>query len=181
MGDSRLSLSSILIKTVVVHTVTYFVMGILAFTLFDYTTAFAQPNVASFMRQTDDPLVMAGVLFQPIRGLLFGVVFYLLRQELLARERGWLMMWLMLVIVGILSTFGPAPGSIEGMIYTKWPISSQLTGYLEVVTQALLLSVILYYWVNNPGKRWLNWVLGIAFVLVLALPALGLILAPLAT
>jgi hypothetical protein len=40
---------------------------------------------------------------------------------------------------------------------------------------------VLHYWVNHPRNRWFNWVLCIAFALVLALPALGLILGPLAT
>jgi len=45
-------------------------------------------------------------------------------------------------------------------------------GYLEVVPQALLLSLILCYWVNHP-KKWLNWILGILFFLSMALPVLG--------
>jgi uncharacterized membrane protein len=81
------------------------------------------------------------------------------------------------VALGILSTFGPAPGSVEGMLYTVIPISQQMTGWLEVVPQALLLSVILFYWVNHPEKRWLNWVMGVIFVVVLLLPALGLLVS----
>ena len=79
--------------------------------------------------------------------------------------------------LGILSTFGPAPGSIEGMIYTLIPLTDQLTGLLEVVPQALLLSVILFYWVNHPEKKWLNRVLGSVFFLMLLLPVLGLLVA----
>ena len=37
------------------------------------------------MRRKDDPVLMAGPLFQPIRGVLFGVVFYLLRREYFGR------------------------------------------------------------------------------------------------
>jgi hypothetical protein len=43
----------------------------------------------------------------------------------------------------------------------------------EVFVQTFLLSVLLFYWINHP-KKWLNWVLGVAFVLVLFFPALGL-------
>jgi hypothetical protein len=85
-------------------------------------------------------------------------------------------MWWLLVALGILSTFGPAPGSVEGMVYTVIPIS--LTGYVEVVPQALLLSLGLYYWVKYAGKQWLNWLLTVAFVVALLLPALGLFLTP---
>jgi hypothetical protein len=73
----------------------------------------------------------------------------------------------MLVVVGILSTFGPAPSSIEGLIYTKLSFKGLWGGLVEVLTQSLLLSVITYYWVTHPEKRWLNWVLGILFVIAL--------------
>ena len=55
------------------------------------------------------------------------------------------------------------------------PHLSQLLGLSEVVSQSLLLSIILCYWVNHPDKRWLNWVLGAAFVIILTLPILGLL------
>jgi hypothetical protein len=41
-----------------------------------------------------------------------------------------------------------------------------------------LLSAGLFYWVKHSDRRWLNWVLGIAFFVALLLPALGLFLAP---
>lgn len=163
-------------KAIVAHTITYFLMGLLAATFLDYAARFARPEMACWMRPVSDPLVMAGPLFQPIRGLIFALVFYPLRESLFGKRNGWLVMWWTLVGLGILSTFGPPPASIEGMIYTIIPIADQLTGLLEVVPQALLLSVILFYWINHPEKRWLNWVLGTVFFLVLLLTALGLLL-----
>jgi hypothetical protein len=154
------------------------VCGILAFVVLDYESRFADPQVRVFMRQTDEPIVMAGPLFQPIRGILFAVAFYLLRSVLFDRKFGWLVMWTTLVTVGILSTFGPSPGSVEGMVYTVFPIPLQLIGMVEVLAQSLLLSVILCYWVNHPEKRWLTWLLGIAFFLVILLPTMGLLMGP---
>lgn len=69
-------------KTIAAHTLTYLAAGLVAFSLFDYATGLADPTLAALVRQTDDPLVQAGVLFQPIRGLLFGLVFYSLRDSL---------------------------------------------------------------------------------------------------
>jgi hypothetical protein len=80
-----------------------------------------------------------------------------------------------LPMVGILSTFGTAPGSIEGLIYTKASFTGLWGGGIEVLLQSLLLSVLTCYWVNHPEKKWLNWVLGILFFLALILPALGLL------
>jgi hypothetical protein len=151
-------------------------MGILAFFFFDYSIQYADTSVRLLMRQTTEPLVMAGPLFQPIRGLLFGIAFYLLREVLFGKKNGWLTMWIVLVIIGILSPFGPAPGSIEGMIFTVLPLSSHLMGQPEIYLQSLLLSVVLFYWVNHPEKKWLNWVLGVTFLLVLLFPTLGLLM-----
>jgi hypothetical protein len=166
-------------RTIVVHTITYILMGMLASTLLGYAEAFAAPWMACWMRQLDDPMVIAGPLFQPIRGLLFALAFYPLRDTLFGKRYGWLVSWWLLVALGVLSTFGPSPGSVEGMLYTVIPVSQQIMGWLEVVPQALLLSAILFYWVNHPEKRWLNWLMGVIFVVMLLLPALGLLVTAL--
>jgi hypothetical protein len=175
MHAKQPGLWEIVAKTTVAHTLTYFAMGLVAFSVFNYTTRFADPALSALMRPTDDPLVQAGVLFQPIRGALFGLVFYLLREVLFRQKDGWLVLWVTLVVVGIFSTFGTAPGSIEGFIYTKVSFRGLEGGMVEVLTQSLLLSVLVYYWVNHPEKRWLNWALGVLFFVVLLLPALGLL------
>jgi hypothetical protein len=176
MGTDRPSVLTIVAKTIVVHTVTYFIVGVLAFTLLDYTTRFAAPLVSSLMRPMDDPLVAAGPLFQPLRGLLFGIVFYLLRDVLFVRKNGWLTIWVMLAFVGIFSTFGPTSGSIEGMVYTKLPIAGQLVGLIEILAQSLLLSILIFYWVTHPERRWMSWVLVGLFVLIILLTTLGILL-----
>jgi hypothetical protein len=177
MQPQRPTLLETVLKTIVVHTVTYFVLGILSFALFDYATLYSGPGVAPFLRPTSDPLVMAGPLFQPIRGLLLGVVLYLLREPFFARGKGWLTLWATLVVVGILSPYVAAPGSLEGLIYTTVPLSFHLTSLPEVVLQTLLFSAVLFYWVNHPQKTWLSWLLAILFFLMLVLPALGVLLS----
>jgi len=178
LEETRLSLSTLTLKTVVVHTITYFIAGFLAYTLGGYEKTFSEPPLSHLMRPTSDPMVMAGPLFQPVRGAIFALALYPLRRVLFGRSRGWLILWWLLLALGVLSTFGPAPGSVEGLIYTIIPPLDQILGLWEVLLQSLLLSVILFYWVNNPGKRWLNWTLGIAFSIVIILPLMGLFLAP---
>jgi hypothetical protein len=174
MKDRKLTCLTLVVKTIVVQTVTYFVVGFLAFLLLDYHRRYAEPPMNAFMRQTDAPWVMAGPLFQPIRGLLFALAFYPLRGILFGKAKGWLVLWLELTVLGIFSPFGPSPGSVEGMIYTIWPLELHAIGLPEVLLQSLALSVILHYWVNRPEQRWISWVLGVAFVLVLMFPVLGL-------
>jgi hypothetical protein len=168
------TLRETIVKTMVAHTITYFLVGLLAFLTLDYTARFSDPGAAAYNRPTSDPLVMAGPLFQPIRGLLFGVVFYLLRESFFRRPRGWLILWVTLVVIGIIGQFTGGLGSIEGLVYSRIPVLFQLLLLPEVIIQTLLLSVVLFYWINHP-KKWLNWVLGVVFFLILFFAALGLL------
>lgn len=173
--SKALTLVTLLVKTVVVHTITYFLMGIGAATFLNYAERFARPEMICWMRPTTDPMVMAGVLFQPLRGIVFALVFFPLREQLFGKRNGWLLLWWLLVALGILGTFGPAPGSIEGLVYTVIPWTEQVLGWLEVIPQALLLSLGLWLWVRHAHQRWLNWLFGMAFVVIIVLPILGLI------
>lgn len=177
-GPSRITFLGLTVKAIVVHTVTYFVMGLLALNLLDYRTAFEAPITREFMRPVTDPIVALGPSLQLLRGVLFAVAFYPLREVLFGRRKGWLTMWMLLVVLGILAPFAAAPGSLEGLLYTKLPVGLQLSGWLEIVTQALLLSVILHYWANHPRTRWIGWVLGIMYVLAVTASILGFVLAP---
>jgi hypothetical protein len=84
-------------------------------------------------------------------------------------------MWGLLVIIGIFSTYGPTRGSIEGVLYTQVPLWAHLRGLPEVLVQSFVYSVLLYYWINHPEKRWLTWVLGIMFCILMTFPILGLL------
>ena len=174
-NDKSVRLPVLVMMTIVAHTTTYLIMGIIASSLLNYADRFARPEMICWMRPVSDPLVMAGPLFQPIRGIIFALVFFPLREILFTRKNGWFIMWWILVALGIISTFGPSPGSIEGMIYTVIPWRDQLAGWLEVIPQAFLLSVVLFYWVRNPMKRWLNWALGAVFIIGMLLPVMGLL------
>jgi hypothetical protein len=178
MSNPQPGFGVLAIKTIITHTLTYFLVGLVAFTVLNYTELYARPDVAAYMRQTNEPIVALGPALQPIRGLLFALVFYFLREPLFGRNHGWLIIWLMLVVLGIFATFGPAPASVEGLIYLKAPMQEQLSGgLLEVLVQALLFAMLLYYWVNHPQQRWLSWGLGLAFVLVIFMSLMGFFMA----
>jgi hypothetical protein len=169
------SFATIALKTTMVHTVTYFVVGAVAFTLLNYSSRYANPIVANVLRQTDHPLIAAGPLFQVLRGFLFGIVFYTLREIIFPRKRGWLTLWLMLVIVGILSPFGAAPSSIEGMLYTVLPMWFHIMSLPEILIQSFLLAFLVHYWVNYTQKKWLGWAFGIVFAVVVLLSTMGIL------
>jgi hypothetical protein len=169
------SLASTLVKTTLTHTVTYFLMGLAALALLGYADKYADPAVSTLMRQTTDPLVAAGPLFQVIRGVLFGLVIFLLRDLVLDRKHGWLTLWVVLVIVGVISPFGAAPASIEGMIYTTLPLWFHINGLPEILLQSLLLAGIATWWINHPQNKWMGWLMGIIFTIILLLGTAGVL------
>jgi hypothetical protein len=172
MQDSQPRFVPLAVKTVVCHSITYMVMGALAYHFLHYADFINNP--CSGMRPVTSLWMILGVPLQVFRGVLFASVFYPLRTLLFGRRHGWLLMAWILIGVGILGTFAAPAGSLEGFIYTTVPVASQLRGYLEIVSQALLLSALLCYWVNHPAK-WLNWLLGIGYVICAGLPLLSLI------
>jgi hypothetical protein len=179
MKENQITLLSLTLKAIVSHTLTYFLVGLVASVIFNYSADFARPELRMYMRQLGDPWIALGPALQPIRGILFALAFYPLREILFKRQNGWLITWWLLVTLGILSTFGPAPGSVEGAIYTTLPFVDQFLsgGMLEILSQSFLFSVLLYYWVNHPEKRWLSWLLGILFALVVLMSLMGYLAA----
>jgi len=149
-GDFR----RFILRVCACHMVTYFVAGILAFVLLDYEKAFQSEHLSCWMRPTSSPWVALGPGLQWIRGLIFAVVLYPFRHVFLERSRGWLTLWGLLLGIGILSTYGPAPGSVEGLLYTTIPPLQQIAGLSEVVGQSLVFSVLLVAWHRRPHRAW---------------------------
>jgi hypothetical protein len=176
--DEQLRFPRIAITTIAVHTVTYFIAGVLALQLLDYAEFFASSDMAAIMRPISDPLVMAGPLFQPLRGLVFALAIYPIRAIVFTRPRGWLVLWGLFVALGIVSPFGPTPGSIEGMVYTVITVPHHLRGLPEVLVQSAALAFGVVYLVNHPDKRWLHRLVLAAFVVLMVLPVLGLLVGP---
>jgi len=173
MQDSQPRFLPLAAKTVACHSITYMIMGALAYHFLHYAEFISNP--CSGMRPITSLWMILGVPLQVFRGVLFASVFYFFREQLFGRKNGWLLMAWLLIGVGILGTFAAPAGSLEGFIYTTTPFWMQVRGYLEIVTQALLLSALLCYWVNHSGKKWLNWTLGIAYVICAGLPLLSLV------
>jgi hypothetical protein len=175
MGNPQPSFLSILYRTIISHTVTYFATGVIAAILLDYSTRMIRPDVAPIIRKITDPILVASPLFQPFRAALLAIVFYLLRDVLFNNRKGWLIMWCVLVVIGILTPFSASWGGIEGMIFFNFPIWDHITGWPEVFSQTLFLSVILTYWVNHPKSQRLHVILFVSFILAILLPIIALL------
>lgn len=156
------------------HIVSYFIMGIIAVFVLDYKKTFEEPPLSYLMKPVDSPWVALGPMLQIFRGLVFSCALWFFKDGFLFKKHGWLRLWGLLLGLAVLSTVGPAPGSIEGFIYTKIPVASQLRGYFEILPQTLFFSLLVFYWYENPRKLW-N-VLSIVLVsIIFILSSLGLI------
>lgn len=177
MNNPQPSFWSILYRTIISHTTTYFATGVVASILLGYTTRMTRPDVAPIIREITDPMLIASPLFQPLRAALLAFVFYLLRDVLFSNQKGWLIMWCMLVVIGILTPFSASFGGIEGMIFFNLPLWDHIVGWPEVFLQTLLFSIILTYWVDHPNSKRLRAVLLVGFILTMVLPIIALSVA----
>lgn len=105
---------------------------------------------ATYMRPFDSPLVRLGPFLQPLRGLLFAIGVWPLRRFLLDEKHGWLILWNIFIVFGILSTPAAAPCFIEGMLYTRLPLRYHLLGLPEIALQTLAFSAALLWWDRRP-------------------------------
>lgn len=166
-------------RSITCQMTSYFVIGWLASSAFNYRELFAtggSPAGTSwqYMRGFDSAWVPAGPILQCIRGCLFGVVLWPLRRAWLDQPRGWLRLWLLFVGLAILGPTAAAPGSLEGMIYTNLSWSDHLLGWPEMGAQTLLFSLILQRWYRCPS-RWWNRSMIAAVAIVCVLCTLGVL------
>ncbi|WP_296700598.1 hypothetical protein [Algoriphagus sp.] len=119
---------------------------------FNYEHVFTTGNLSSFMKPLDSPWVALGPSLQILRGFIFAIVLWPFRSIFLHEKNGWFKLWLLFIGLSILATFGPAIGSIDGMIYTTIPISQQILFLPELITQSFLLSFFIFYWYLKPKK-----------------------------
>ena len=105
------------------------------------------------MDEINPLMVMLG---QIVRGILLGFVIWWIKDSIIGKKLAWLKLWAILVIIGIISTYGPAPGSIEGLLYLApvddVPLILELS-ILEVMLQPLLFSIIVTYQRKNKSKK----------------------------
>lgn len=158
------------------HVLTYFLIGLAAFLVFDYRRAFETTELRYLMRPTTSPWVAAGPALQIFRGILFAAILYPLAAFILSRKDSVLLLWSLFIGFAILGTAGPSPGSLEGIIYTKLPISLHLMGLPEVVLQTLLFSAGLVLWCRKPA-RWKNVASGIGVAAVFLMSIAGFLAA----
>ena len=166
------------IKVALIHTLTYFIFGLLFSNIFDYSTVYSYNVVNNFMRNFDSPLILLGPFLQPIRAIFITIALYPIR-NIIATKLGFLKLWIILVFIGIIATPAASPSSLEGIIYTQLPIEYHLMSLPELLLQTFTFSILL--WVvellPHKDKNFSNrlFLLKIIFSLIFALFGMFLI------
>lgn len=140
------------IKVALIHTLTYFIFGLLFSNIFDYSTIYSYNVVNNFMRGFDSPLILLGPFLQPIRAIFITIALYPIR-NIIATKLGFLKLWIILVFIGIIATPAAAPSSLEGIIYTQLPLEYHLISLPELLLQTLTFSILLWAFELLPNKN----------------------------
>lgn len=133
--------SKFITRIMMIHVFTYLICGVIFSALFHYDVLYQQSNVKDFMWPVGSSSSLIGPAFQIVRGLLFGVILLFLK-SVMQQKRGWFKLWIIIAGIGIINTPGPAPCSIEGLIYTQLPLEFHLKAAPEILVQTLLFSYL---------------------------------------
>jgi hypothetical protein len=136
------------------HMVSYFIAGILAYTLMNYKGLFQTEGLSQLMRPIDSPWVAIGPALQVFRGLVLAAVLYPFRHVLFEEPKGWWRLFALVVGLSVLSASGPAPSSLEGIVYTKLTLMQHLQGLPELLLQNLMFAWALVAWSRRPSRPW---------------------------
>ncbi|MBZ5545327.1 MAG: hypothetical protein LAO07_16870 [Acidobacteriia bacterium] len=150
-------------KVVAAHVTTYFVAGAIFYQFLtkDFYTG-PNPIFATFMRTEAEPDLWAHVMtwFLPaqiLRGVLMAAVLYPLFDTLKTWSFGRRFLWIASVylVFAFWSAAGAAPGTIEGMVYMRPPITGlvHLKVQPEIIFQGLgLAALIAGAMIESPRK-----------------------------
>lgn len=173
MKNQQIRFSTFFWRITSSHMITYTIMGLIAANALNYQEVF---DSSETLRSYDSPWIAAGPMLQVIRGLIFALALWFFKEGFLFQKYGWLKLWGLVVGLSILSTAAAPPGSIEGFIYTTIPIVDQVKGYIELVPQTGLFSILVYYWFKYPKKVW-NIIGGFMVGLIILMSFMGILAA----
>jgi hypothetical protein len=143
MEDKMKKNTKFFLKVTLSHVFTYILCGIIFSTLFSYWGWISENN--NWRNINNDIIVRLAPVFQIIRGVLYGIVFLLIKDAILYSKYGVLKLFVIMIIIGIFNTPAPSPGSIEKLIYiipSNDPLIIQIGGILEIIIQNLLFCII---------------------------------------
>lgn len=150
-------------KVAVAHTVTYFVLGGIAYQLLT-KPFYVGPDAVfdTFMRTEAEPQLWRHVMSwflqaQLLRGLLIAAAIYPFFSSLIqwTYTRRWLSIAGLYVVLGFWAAAVAAPGTIEGMVYLRPEITPliHLKVQPEIIVQGLLMSAWISRWMVPKHRK----------------------------
>ncbi|MBE0447598.1 MAG: hypothetical protein IBX64_05800 [Actinobacteria bacterium] len=142
----------LMFKTIVVHSLTYSIVGGLYYQLVTHRYYVGETAVVDWLMRDPNSLWVQSLWLpaQVLRGILISIILYAIYDRIVElKNKGWMLISGLYLLVGWLSAAGPTPGSIEGIVYTKVPLDFQIISALEVIIQGLLLGLILNKWIQK--------------------------------
>jgi hypothetical protein len=150
-------------KVAAAHTLTYFVVGALAYQLLtkDFYVG-PDPIFRTFMRTEAEPDLWAHVMrwFLPaqlLRGVLIAAVLWPFFETMLGWpfQKRWTVFSALYVVLGFWAAAVAAPGTIEGMVYLRPPLTgfAHLTVQPEILVQGVALGAIVSCWMGPQRER----------------------------
>ena len=136
------------LKVVITHVVTYTVCGMIFYKVNNYSELISQNKGLWGMnwRNKSSLILRMAPAFQILRGILLGIVLVLIQDSIIGTSFGFVRLFVILIITGLINVYQPAPDSIEGFIYIKpddnLTFKEVIGGNIEIATQILLFSVV---------------------------------------
>ena len=171
------SIAGFIGRFTVAHTVVYFVAGLIFAALMNYKELFASAEY-TFMRPFDHPLVMLGPSLQIFRGAILALAFLPFRQVIVGSKRGWIYLFVALLILMHLGADAADPGKIEGLIYANFTAAIHFATWPEAIFSSLAFASVFHTWERNPTDKRLSIPLIAGLVIVVVVAILGLLFTP---
>jgi len=159
-------------RVVVAHVLAYFIAGILAMNLFNYTELFTSGTFSLFMKPTTEPIIALGVCLQIIRGVIMALVLLPLRKVFTEGKYGFLKLGFLILGLSVLSTFAAAGGSIDGFIYTNMSFMEHIIGYPEAILWISLFSFTMWIFYKFEKKA-ISIIAIVLFILIVLMSIFG--------
>jgi len=159
-------------RVVAAHVIAYFIAGILASQVLYCQDWFLNGVLSSVMRPANAPIVVLGICLQVIRGLIMALVLLPMRRVFIEGKYGFLIFWLLIVGLSVISTFAAAQSSMDGFIYMKISLMEHIIGYPVAILWISLFTGILWV-LYKYEKKAINIIAIVLFVLIVLMSTAG--------
>ena len=145
------------LRFILVHLITYWVVGIIFYEIAGYAQALEEMEIFQLWRPLENlPAVLLVFFGQIFRGGMLSLLLYPFYTVYIRAKHGWLLLFLLILGLTILGSpvFLPELIRVEG----SWAefLQSLVIGIPEILTQALVFSVIFFWWQRRAERRQKN-------------------------